>query len=124
MLKLDVKSFGFALGIVWGALMFLLGLMDMLYFWGNTWGRIMAMVYLGYRPTILGSIAGAVWGFVYASVAGFVFAWFYNRLMEENIIETEKKIKDLARKIWEKKGKPSGTAAQDWKEAERIIRGK
>jgi len=123
MLKLDVKAFGFALGVVWGGLMFLLGIADMLYFWGNSWGRMLTVLYVGYRPTVLGSIVGGIWGFVYASVLGFAAAWMYNCLVEENRIETDKKIRELAKKIWEKKGKPSGTSQDDWREAERQIRG-
>lgn len=123
MIKLDVKAFGFALGIVWGGLMFLLGMVNMLYFWGDTWERMMAIIYVGYSPTVFGSIVGAVWGFVYASLLGFAIALMYNRFAEENRIDTEKKIKELAKKIWEKKGKPSGSARDDWREAEKIIRG-
>jgi len=123
MVKLDVKAFGFALGVVWGGLMFLLGLADMLYFWGNTWGRMMSVIYVGYRPTPFGSIIGAVWGFVYASLLGFAVASMYNRFAEENRIEMDRRIKELAKKIWEKKGKPSGSAKDDWREAEKAIRG-
>jgi hypothetical protein len=121
--KLEVKAFGLALGLVWGGITFLLGLLDIFYIWGNSWGKMMAMLYIGYRPTIIGVIVGGIWGFVYASISGFALAWMYNRLVEENRVETEKRIKELAKKIWEKKGKPSGTAQADWREAERIIRG-
>jgi tryptophan-rich sensory protein len=123
MLKLDVKAFGFALGVVWGGLMFLLGMADMLYFWGNTWGRMMNLIYVGYSPTVFGSIIGAVWGFVYASLLGFAAALMYNRFVEENRIDTEKKIKELAKKIWERKGKPSGSAKDERREAEKTILG-
>jgi len=121
--KLDVKAFGFALGIVWGGLMFLFGIFDMFYFWGNAWSRVMSLIYIGYRPTVFGSIFAAAWGFIYASLLGFALARIYNRLVDENILETEKKTKELAQKIWEKKGKPAGSSKDDWKEAEKIIRG-
>jgi hypothetical protein len=124
MAKLDIKAFGLALGIVWGGITFLLGVIDTLYFWGNQWGKVMSMVYLGYSPTILGSFIGAIWGFVYAGLLGFCIAWVYNRLVEDNVIETQEKIRLLARKIWEKKGKPSNSAIEDWREAENLIRGK
>ena len=124
MVKLDIKAFGFAFGIIWGGLMFIFGVFDMVYFWGNTWSRLMSMVYIGYRPTVFGSIFASAWGFVYASLLGFAIAWVYNRLVEEHVLETERKIKELAQKIWEKKGKPSGSSHDDWNEAERIIRGK
>lgn len=123
MTKLDIKAFGFALGIVWGGLTFLLGMLDMLYFWGNSWGKMMTMIYLGYRPTVFGSIIGAIWGFLYASILGFVVAWMYNRLVEENKLQMESRIKDLAKKIWEKKGKPANSSVDDWREAEKKIRG-
>jgi len=123
MCKLDTRAFGMALGIVWGGVTFLLGLLDMMYFWGNSWGRVMTTIYVGYTPTIIGSIIGAVWGFVYASVLGFAVALMYNRLAEENRIATEERIKALAKNIWERKGKPSNTSADDWREAEKIIKG-
>ncbi len=123
MAKLDIKAFGWALGIVWGGVTFLLGLLDTLYFWGSSWGKMMTMVYIGYRPTIIGSIIGALWGFVYASLLGLSVAWMYNRLLEENRCETQERIKALAKKIWEKKGKPQNSSADDWREAEKIIKG-
>jgi len=123
MAKLDVKAFSMALGLVWGGVTFLLGLMDTLYFWGSSWGKMMTMVYIGYQPTIIGSIIAAVWGFVYAALLGLAVAWLYNRLVEENICVTQEKIKALAKKIWEKKGKPSNSSADDWREAEKIVKG-
>ncbi len=101
----------------------LLGLLDTLYFWGNSWGKMMTMVYIGYRPTLIGSIIGAIWGFIYAALLGFSVAWMYNRLVEENREQTQEKIKALAKKIWEKKGKPQNSSADDWREAEKIIKG-
>jgi len=123
MARLDIKAFGLALGLVWGGITFILGIVDMLYFWGNSWGRMMGMVYMGYAPTIIGSVIGAVWGFVYASILGFAVAWMYNRLAEENRAEMDNRIKALAKKIWEKKGRPGNSSADDWREAERIIKG-
>jgi hypothetical protein len=123
MLKLDVKAFGLALGFVWGGLTFLLGLLDTMYFWGNSWGKMMTMVYIGYRPTIIGSIIAALWGFIYAGVLGYLIARMYNRLAEENKLATDKRIAALAKKIWEKKGKPANTSAEDWREAEKIVKG-
>jgi len=35
----------------------------------------------------------------------------------------EEKIKALAKKIWEKKGRPSNSSADDWREAEKTIKG-
>jgi len=123
MVKLDVKAFGLALGLVWGGISFLIGVLDMLFFLGSSWSKMMTMLYMGYVPTLIGSIIGAVWGFIYAAILGSAVAWIYNRLVEENKAESEEKIKELARKIWEKKGKPANSAADDWREAEKVIKG-
>ena len=123
MTNLDSKAFGLALGIVWGGITFLLGLLDMLYFWGNSWGKMMTMVYLGYNPSIIGCVIGAAWGFVYAWIFGLMVALMYNRLVDENKTETEERIKALAKKIWERKGKPANSSADDWREAEKIVKG-
>jgi len=80
MAKLDVKAFGLTLGIVWGAAMFLLGLMVMFFNWGAAWVELMSSLYVGYKATLPGGIIGAIWGFVDAGIAGVVVAWLYNKL--------------------------------------------
>jgi len=83
MLKLDAKALGLTLGIVWGSAMLLLGLIN----FGTTWGSgiILAMstLYIGYAPTVLGSIIGGIWGFLDAGIAGIVVAWLYNELSKQ-----------------------------------------
>lgn len=80
MAKLDVKAFGLSIGITWGSAMFLLGVLDIFTVWGDGIGAVMATLYLGYSPTLLGSIIGGVWGFFDAGVGGMVVAWLYNKL--------------------------------------------
>ena len=80
MAKLDIKAFGLALGIVWGAAMFLLGLTTMWWNWGEGLQFIFGTLYIGYKPTFLGSIIGGVWGFIDAGIGGVVVAWLYNKL--------------------------------------------
>ncbi len=79
MAKVDVKALGLTLGIVWGAAMFLLGLMVMFFNWGVAWVGLMSSLYIGYRATLLGSIIGGIWGFVDAGIAGVIIAWLYNK---------------------------------------------
>lgn len=122
--KINVKAFGLALGITWGGLIFILGICNMLFFWGNLLLRLMSIVYVGYRPTVLGNIFSAIWAFIYASIFGFVLAWIYNRIVDEARMERLEKIKGLAQKIWEDKGRPSGTEKDDWDQAERMVDGK
>jgi len=82
MAKLDIKAFGLTLGIVWGAAMFILGLMVMLFDWGAAWLTLMSSLYIGYKATLLGSIIGGAWGFIDAGIGGLVIAWLYNKLQK------------------------------------------
>ena len=79
MAKLNVKAFGLACGITWGAAMFMLGIMDMFTTWGDAWGALMSSMYIGYQPTITGSIIGGIWGFFDAGIGGLAVAWLYNK---------------------------------------------
>jgi len=78
--KLDVKALGLTLGIVWGGGMFLLGLTALLGGWGTQWVRAMGSLYIGYEPTVVGSIIGGAWGFVDAGIGGLLIAFIYNKL--------------------------------------------
>ncbi len=80
MAKLDVRAFGLACGIVWGGAMLFLGFLNMFCVWGTGIENAMATLYIGYKPTILGSIIGGIWGFVDAGIGGLVVAWLYNRI--------------------------------------------
>jgi len=82
MAKLDIKALGLSFGIVWGAAMFLLGLMVMLFNWGVAWVALMSSLYIGYKPTLLGSLIGGIWGFIDAGIGGIVVAWLYNKLQK------------------------------------------
>ena len=79
MAKLNVKAFALAVGIVWGAAMFLLGILAMLCGWGAKFVEILSSLYIGYNATFLGSIIGAAWGFVDAGIGAAVVAWLYNK---------------------------------------------
>lgn len=83
-MKLDVKSFALAAGLIWGVGLFLI-----------TWWIIafegqaaadarppfLGLIYRGYAFTTLGSFLGLVWGLVDGLIGGAVFAWVYNALL-------------------------------------------
>lgn len=76
---MDVRAFGLLLGCVWGIGVFGLGIASMML---NRWGnfvKLLSSVYIGYQATWLGSIRGAVWGFIDGLISGVVIAWIYNR---------------------------------------------
>ncbi len=124
MAKLDVKAFGAALGVVAGAFSLCLGTLSVFFYWDSLLSRAAAVVYLSSaRPTVFGVVFSSLSAFVYAFAIGSAIAWLYNRIVDENKAAIDKKIKDTARAIWESKGKPENTSDQDWKEAEKKVRG-
>lgn len=76
---LGVAAFGFALGLTCAIFVFLLGLSASLLGWGVELAVALSSVFVGFGPTIVGTIAGAVWAFVDGLVAGIMIAWLYNR---------------------------------------------
>jgi hypothetical protein len=79
-MKLDVKAFALACGVLLGLAVFLAT------WWvivlegasGNpTW---LGAVYVGYNISAVGSFIGLAWGFVDGLIAGAVLAWLYNML--------------------------------------------
>ena len=123
MAKLDAKACGIALGLVAAAVMLILGTANALFYWVETYRRVVNILYLGCQPTLIGVIFGAMWAFVYAFVLGLSFAYLYNHIVEERSAEIDEKIKNLAHQIWEKKGKPTNSSYDDWQEATKRIKG-
>jgi hypothetical protein len=81
-MKLDVKAFAIACGIIWGAAMFSIGVIDIFTSWGDAMGKLMATLYFGYKPTLLGSIIGGLWGFMDAGIGGACLAGLYNKMVK------------------------------------------
>jgi hypothetical protein len=80
--RIDPGRFGIAFGVVYALVFFLYGLLAALFGWGAALAEVMGSFYLGFGPTLLGALLGALWGFA----IGFSFfalgAWLYNRLIE------------------------------------------
>ncbi len=123
MAKLYVKGFGFACGIVAAALTLIVGALKIIFYLECGLNKTMSMIYLDYQPTLFSVIVNSVWGFIFASLIGSAIAWLYNRIIEESSKEIQEKIKSVARSIWESKGKPEGSSADDWREAEKRVKG-
>lgn len=123
MAKLDVKAFGIALGLVVGAFILLSGIFNLLFCWESGLSKAMEMICFGYTPTLFGVVMSTIWGFIHGFVIGAIISWLYNRVVEENKADINRKIKEVARSIWESKGRPSNSSADDWREAEKRVRG-
>lgn len=78
--KLDIKALGLTVGIFWGLYCVLLGITSMLFGYGTPLLELLASLYVGYKPTLLGSLAGGLWAFADGFIGGAVVAWLYNRL--------------------------------------------
>ena len=78
---LGVISFGLAVGLTAAIGVFLLGTLSAVFGWGVPLVLILSSLYIGFEPSFVGSIAGAVWAFVDGLVAGVLIAWFYNRFL-------------------------------------------
>ena len=75
---LSIRSVALTLGIVGGASMFLLAWWLIII--GNAEGptTLLERMYIGYSLTPLGSVIGAIWGFIDFGIGGAIFAWLYN----------------------------------------------
>ena len=78
-MKLNVKSFALAGGIVWGIAILLITFWFLLFgYTGNILGKL-GTVYLGYSVTWGGAFIGLLWGFVEGFIVCGIFAWLYNK---------------------------------------------
>jgi hypothetical protein len=78
---LGVISFGLAFGLTSAIFVFLLGIMAAWFDWGVPIAAALSSLYIGFGPSFVGSIAGAVWAFVDGLAFGVVVAWLYNRFL-------------------------------------------
>jgi hypothetical protein len=81
MQSLDVGKLGIAFGVAWSLFTFLAGLTAAGLSWGVEFIQLLGTIYYGYGPTLMGSVIGAVWGFVNGFLWGAVIAGVYNYLL-------------------------------------------
>ncbi|MBL7214060.1 MAG: bacteriophage holin [Phycisphaerae bacterium] len=82
-MKLNVKAFALACGLLWGLGVFFLTWWLILLEGNNPAGCFLNRMYPSYTMTPIGSIIGAVWGFFDAGIGGLIFAWLYNLLVDK-----------------------------------------
>lgn len=79
-MKLDVKGFALAGGILWGASIFILTWLE-IWGYGNVGAAsIVKSYYIGYSVNPVGSLIGGVYGFFDAGIGCAIFALLYNKL--------------------------------------------
>ena len=77
--KFSPNALGIAVGVLWATYVFFCGITAM-FGWGIALVDAISSLYIGYGPSVVGAIIGAVWAFVDGYIAGVVIAWLYNKL--------------------------------------------
>jgi hypothetical protein len=79
-MKLNVKAFGLAVGVVWGLIILAVTLVLTVKATGGEHISRLNVFYPGYDLSYLGALIGLVWSLVYGFVAGAILAWVYNKV--------------------------------------------
>jgi hypothetical protein len=79
-MKLDVKAFGLACGLVWGLGLFCLTWWIIAFDGASRAPTLIGHIYRGYTISPIGSLIGLAWALADGFFGGIVFAWVYNKL--------------------------------------------
>ncbi len=79
-MKLNVKAFALACGIIWGLGLFFLTWWFIAFDGATREPTFIGRIYRGYTICPIGSVIGLVYAFFDALVGGALFAWLYNKL--------------------------------------------
>ncbi|MCF7838857.1 MAG: bacteriophage holin [Candidatus Marinimicrobia bacterium] len=80
-MKLSIKAFALACGLVWGVGLLVLTWWIILFDGASGASTFIGKIYRGYNISPMGSVIGLVWGLVDGAIGGAVFAWVYNRFV-------------------------------------------
>jgi len=80
--KLNVKALAVGLGVSWAVCMLFVGWASILG-WGVKFVEVMSSVYIGFAPTFLGGVIGAIWGFIDGAIGGAIIALVYNAIAKK-----------------------------------------
>ena len=79
-MKLHVKPFATACGILWGIGMFFVSWWIWIFEGKKKETPLLSNVYRGYKTGPMGSLIGFGWGLIDGIIGGALFAWLYNLL--------------------------------------------
>jgi hypothetical protein len=86
-MKLNVKAFALACGLMWGIGLFLMTWWVIIFEGASREGTVFGHVFRGYSLTASGSIIGLIWGLVIGAILGAVLAWLYNKMIGREIVK-------------------------------------
>ena len=81
-MKLNVKAFALTGSLFWGTGLFFIAWWIMLFEGPTGEPTIIGQVYRGYSISPLGSLIGLGWGLLDGMIAGTVFSWLYNFMVD------------------------------------------
>jgi hypothetical protein len=79
-MKLQIKAFALACGILWGLGLFVVTWWIIAFEGATGDPTFIGRVYRGYAISPAGSLIGLVWALVDGVIGGAIFAWLYNVL--------------------------------------------
>jgi hypothetical protein len=82
MKKIDLKGAVVAFGLTWAIAMLFIGWVA-IFGWGIRVVDILSSLYIGFAPTFIGGIIGAVWGFFDGAIGAAIFVLLYNAMVKE-----------------------------------------
>jgi len=77
-MKLNIKAFALACGLIWGLGLFLLTWWIIAVEGPTAEVTFIGRIYRGYNVTPLGSVIGLIWALIDGAIGGAIFAWLYN----------------------------------------------
>ncbi|GKZ13414.1 bacteriophage holin [Haladaptatus sp. T7] len=80
--KLDIRAFALGGGVMW-SLYVMLDAWIARFGWGDETVETLSSLYIGYRPTLRGSLVGALWGFMDGALGGAIVATVYNAVARD-----------------------------------------
>jgi len=82
-MRLNIKAFALTCGLIWGFGVFFLTWWLIILEGNAVEPYFLCRIYRGYTVTPVGSLIGAIWGFLDAGIGGVIFAWLYNLLADK-----------------------------------------
>jgi hypothetical protein len=79
-MKLNIKAFALACGLIWGFGLFFLTWWVIFFAGAIGEPTLVGLVYRGYNISPWGSVIGLIWAFPDGLIGGAIFAWLYNLL--------------------------------------------
>jgi hypothetical protein len=81
-MKINVKAFSLACGLIWGFGLFLMTWWVIAFEGVTHEVTLIGHLYRGYDISPAGSVIGLVWGFADGLIGGAIFAWLYNLILK------------------------------------------